>query len=94
MLARGEARHDCLHRTLATQEHVNLSIRGNGREVAARGANTCTISLKGLDDADDRFVLPEVNPAHSRCEITFKMAAEFLIVVGLILTDKLVNTSI
>ncbi|MEC1752113.1 glutamine--fructose-6-phosphate transaminase (isomerizing) [Bacillus mojavensis] len=48
---------------LATQEHVNLSIRGNVKEVAARGANTCIISLKGLDDADDRFVLPEVNPA-------------------------------
>ncbi|MHA6487824.1 glutamine--fructose-6-phosphate transaminase (isomerizing) [Bacillus cabrialesii] len=48
---------------LATQEHVNLSIRGNVKEVAARGANTCIISLKGLDDTDDRFVLPEVNPA-------------------------------
>ncbi|KXZ16856.1 glutamine--fructose-6-phosphate aminotransferase [Bacillus nakamurai] len=48
---------------LATQDHVNLSIRGNVKEVAARGANTCIISLKGLDDADDRFVLPEVNPA-------------------------------
>ncbi|MFE9945641.1 glutamine--fructose-6-phosphate transaminase (isomerizing) [Bacillus velezensis] len=48
---------------LATQEHVNLSIRGNVKEVAARGANTCTISLKGLEDADDRFILPEVNPA-------------------------------
>ncbi|MEC1666677.1 glutamine--fructose-6-phosphate transaminase (isomerizing) [Bacillus mojavensis] len=48
---------------LATQENVNLSIRGNVKEVAARGANTCIISLKGLDDADDRFVLPEVNPA-------------------------------
>ncbi|MCM3356059.1 glutamine--fructose-6-phosphate transaminase (isomerizing) [Bacillus halotolerans] len=48
---------------LATQEHVNLSIRGNVKEVAARGANTCIISLKGLDGADDRFVLPEVNPA-------------------------------
>ncbi|AKL85288.1 GlmS [Bacillus atrophaeus UCMB-5137] len=48
---------------LATQEHVNLSIRGNVKEVAARGANTCIISLKGLDDADDRFVLPEVTPA-------------------------------
>ncbi|WP_343311282.1 glutamine--fructose-6-phosphate transaminase (isomerizing) [Bacillus atrophaeus] len=48
---------------LATQEHVNLSIRGNVKEVAARGANTCIISLKGLDDADDRFVLPEVNSA-------------------------------
>lgn len=49
---------------LATQEHVNLSIRGNVKEVAARGANTCIISLKGLEDADDRFILPEVNPAH------------------------------
>lgn len=48
---------------LATQEHVNLSIRGNVKEVAARGANTCIISLKGLEDADDRFTLPEVNPA-------------------------------
>lgn len=48
---------------LATQEHVNLSIRGNVKEVAARGANTCIISLKGLEDADDRFILPAVNPA-------------------------------
>lgn len=48
---------------LATQEHVNLSIRGNVKEVAARGANTCIISLKGLEDADDRFILPEVNLA-------------------------------
>ncbi|MBU0446393.1 glutamine--fructose-6-phosphate transaminase (isomerizing) [Bacillus velezensis] len=48
---------------LATQEHVNLSIRGNVKEVAARGANTCIISLKGLEDADDRYILPEVNPA-------------------------------
>ncbi len=48
---------------LATQEHVNLSIRGNVKEVATRGANTCIISLKGLEDADDRFILPEVNPA-------------------------------
>ena len=48
---------------LATQENGNLSIRGNVKEVAARGANTCIISLKGLEDADDRFILPEVNPA-------------------------------
>ncbi|NPC90713.1 glutamine--fructose-6-phosphate transaminase (isomerizing) [Bacillus sp. WMMC1349] len=47
---------------LATQEHVNLSIRGNVKEVAARGANTCVISLKGLEDAGDRFILPEVHP--------------------------------
>ncbi len=48
---------------LATQEHVNLSIRGNVKEVVARGANPCIISLKGLDTEEDRFVLPEVHPA-------------------------------
>lgn len=47
---------------LATQAHVNLSIRGNVKEVTARGANPCVISLKGLEEADDRFVLPEVHP--------------------------------
>ncbi|WP_075980363.1 glutamine--fructose-6-phosphate transaminase (isomerizing) [Bacillus massilinigeriensis] len=46
---------------LATQEHVNLSIRGNVKEVVARGANPCIISRKGLDTAEDRFVLPEVH---------------------------------
>lgn len=48
---------------LATQEHVNLSIRGNVKEVVARGANPCVISLKGLEDEGDRFVLPAVHPA-------------------------------
>lgn len=46
---------------LATQENVNWSIRGNVKEVVARGANPCIISLKGLDTEEDRFVLPEVN---------------------------------
>lgn len=46
---------------LATQEHVNLSIRGNVKEVAARGANPCIIALKGLEEEDDRFVLPAVH---------------------------------
>ncbi|MRX72147.1 glutamine--fructose-6-phosphate transaminase (isomerizing) [Bacillus lacus] len=46
---------------LATQEHVNLSIRGNVKEVVARGANPCIISIKGLEEEDDRFVLPEVH---------------------------------
>lgn len=46
---------------LATQEHVNLSIRGNVKEVVARGANPCIISLTGLEMEDDRFVLPEVH---------------------------------
>ncbi|MBS2967382.1 glutamine--fructose-6-phosphate transaminase (isomerizing) [Metabacillus sp. KIGAM252] len=50
---------------LATQEHVNLSIRGNVKEVAARGANPCIISGKGLEQEDDRFVLPEVHEALS-----------------------------
>ncbi|TMU83787.1 glutamine--fructose-6-phosphate transaminase (isomerizing) [Bacillus sp. BHET2] len=47
---------------LATQEEVNLGIRGNVKEVVARGANPCIISMKGLEDEDDRFVIPEVNP--------------------------------
>ncbi|MBO1000711.1 glutamine--fructose-6-phosphate transaminase (isomerizing) [Bacillus sp. SD075] len=46
---------------LATQASVNLSIRGNVKEVAARGANPCIIAMKGLEEEDDRFVIPEVN---------------------------------
>ncbi|WP_042352680.1 glutamine--fructose-6-phosphate transaminase (isomerizing) [Bacillus massiliigorillae] len=46
---------------LATQEAVNLSIRGNVKEVVARGANPCIISMKGLEEADDSFVLPAVH---------------------------------
>ena len=47
---------------LATQEHVNLSIRGNVKEVAARGANPCIISMKGLETEEDRYVIPAVHP--------------------------------
>ncbi|WP_028402098.1 glutamine--fructose-6-phosphate transaminase (isomerizing) [Ectobacillus panaciterrae] len=50
---------------LATQEHVNLGIRGNVKEVAARGANPCIISMKGLEMEGDRFVLPAVHEALS-----------------------------
>ncbi|MFY4776632.1 glutamine--fructose-6-phosphate transaminase (isomerizing) [Metabacillus sp. RGM 3146] len=50
---------------LATQEHVNLSIRGNVKEVTARGANPCIISMKGMEQEDDRFVLPAVHPTLS-----------------------------
>jgi glutamine---fructose-6-phosphate transaminase (isomerizing) len=46
---------------LATQAGVNLSIRGNVKEVAARGANPCVISMKGLEEAEDRFVIPAVH---------------------------------
>ncbi|MGZ9871750.1 glutamine--fructose-6-phosphate transaminase (isomerizing) [Priestia endophytica] len=46
---------------LATQAHVNLSIRGNVQEVAARGANPCIISMEGLQTEEDRYVLPAVH---------------------------------
>jgi len=46
---------------LATQESVNLSIRGNVKEVAARGASTCIISMNGLNMDEDSFVIPEVH---------------------------------
>ncbi len=47
---------------LATQASVNLNIRGNVKEVVARGANPCIISMDGLAQDGDRFVLPEVHP--------------------------------
>ena len=46
---------------LATQENVNLSIRGNVKEVVARGAKPCIISMEGLNESDDTFVLPHVH---------------------------------
>ncbi|ADU28462.1 glutamine--fructose-6-phosphate transaminase (isomerizing) [Evansella cellulosilytica] len=46
---------------LATQEHVNLSIRGNMKEVVARGASPCMISMEGLNDEDDQLVIPKVH---------------------------------
>ncbi|WP_427706782.1 glutamine--fructose-6-phosphate transaminase (isomerizing) [Staphylococcus parequorum] len=45
---------------LATQEKVNLSIRGNVKEVAARGANPCIISMDGLNKDGDTYVIPKV----------------------------------
>ncbi|MGE7864413.1 glutamine--fructose-6-phosphate transaminase (isomerizing) [Bacillus mobilis] len=48
---------------LATQKHVNLGIRGNVKEVVARGANPCIISMKGLEMEGDSFVLPAVHEA-------------------------------
>ncbi|WP_084243383.1 glutamine--fructose-6-phosphate transaminase (isomerizing) [Planomicrobium okeanokoites] len=46
---------------LATQESVNLNIRGNVKEVAARGANTMIISMEGLNEDGDSHVLPTVH---------------------------------
>ncbi|WP_108671654.1 glutamine--fructose-6-phosphate transaminase (isomerizing) [Peribacillus acanthi] len=46
---------------LATQEAVNLGIRGNVKEVVARGANPCIISMNGLQEEEDTFVVPAVH---------------------------------
>ncbi|KIL51778.1 glutamine--fructose-6-phosphate transaminase (isomerizing) [Jeotgalibacillus campisalis] len=46
---------------VTTQENVNLSIRGNVKEVAARGAHTCTISMKGMEEEGDSYVIPYVH---------------------------------
>ncbi|WP_341202134.1 glutamine--fructose-6-phosphate transaminase (isomerizing) [Planomicrobium okeanokoites] len=46
---------------LATQESVNLNIRGNVKEVAARGANPMIISMEGQNEEGDSHVLPKVH---------------------------------
>lgn len=47
---------------LVTQEAVALNIRGNVKEVAARGANACIIAMEGLEEEGDRLILPKVHP--------------------------------
>ncbi|MCG3088958.1 glutamine--fructose-6-phosphate transaminase (isomerizing) [Sporosarcina cyprini] len=47
--------------TLATQKSVSLNIRGNVKEVVARGAHPCIISMEGTEEEGDRFVLPPVH---------------------------------
>ncbi|WP_188208276.1 glutamine--fructose-6-phosphate transaminase (isomerizing) [Alkalibacillus aidingensis] len=47
---------------LATQEHVNSSIRSNVQEVVTRGANACIISPEELYREGDAFVIPTVHP--------------------------------
>ncbi|MBB6454008.1 glucosamine--fructose-6-phosphate aminotransferase (isomerizing) [Salirhabdus euzebyi] len=46
---------------LATQKNVNYSIRANVQEVVARGANACIISMEGLNEENDAFVVPAVH---------------------------------
>ncbi|MEG0448880.1 MAG: glutamine--fructose-6-phosphate transaminase (isomerizing) [Lysinibacillus sp.] len=46
---------------LVTQEAVSLNIRGNVKEVAARGAYPCIISMAGVDEDGDRLIIPQVN---------------------------------
>lgn len=46
---------------LVTQEAVALNIRGNVKEVAARGAYPCIIAMAGVDEEGDRLVIPHVH---------------------------------
>ncbi|MGY3185864.1 glutamine--fructose-6-phosphate transaminase (isomerizing) [Lysinibacillus sp. TE18511] len=46
---------------LVTQEAVGLNIRGNVKEVAARGAYPCIIAMAGVDEDGDRLVIPHVH---------------------------------
>lgn len=46
---------------LVTQESVALNIRGNVKEVVARGAYPCIIAMAGIDEDGDRLVIPQVN---------------------------------
>lgn len=46
---------------ISTQKNVNYSIRGNVQEVAARGAKTCIVSIEGLEQENDTFVVPHVH---------------------------------
>ncbi|WP_280771497.1 glutamine--fructose-6-phosphate transaminase (isomerizing) [Salipaludibacillus daqingensis] len=46
---------------LATQENVHLNLRGNMKEVVARGAYPCMISMEGFQEDDDKIVIPKVH---------------------------------
>lgn len=46
---------------LATQATVSPNLRGNVKEVTARGAHACIISMEGDSEPGDRLVLPQVH---------------------------------
>ena len=46
---------------LITQKEVSLNLRGNVKEVVARGANPCIISMEGMEEEGDTIVLPQVH---------------------------------
>ncbi|KGL46550.1 glutamine--fructose-6-phosphate transaminase (isomerizing) [Listeria sp. SHR_NRA_18] len=46
---------------LITQESINWNIRGNVKEVLARGANACILSMEGVNQPGDQFVIPKVH---------------------------------
>lgn len=47
---------------LITDNNIAKNTRSNAQEVAARGANTCILAAKGMDQAGDDWVLPNVHP--------------------------------
>ncbi|WP_215192848.1 glutamine--fructose-6-phosphate transaminase (isomerizing) [Exiguobacterium sp. s7] len=47
---------------LISQPKTNLNIRGNVKEVVARGAHACIISMQGVEHENDEFILPHVEP--------------------------------
>ncbi|MBC2166718.1 glutamine--fructose-6-phosphate transaminase (isomerizing) [Listeria booriae] len=46
---------------LITQESINWNIRGNVKEVLARGANACILAMEGVNQPGDQFVIPKVH---------------------------------
>lgn len=46
---------------LVTNKQLSLNIRGNVKEVVARGAHPCIISMYGMEEAGDRYILPAVH---------------------------------
>ncbi|MFJ7936180.1 glutamine--fructose-6-phosphate transaminase (isomerizing) [Sporosarcina sp. NPDC096371] len=46
---------------LATQQALSPNIRGNVKEVVARGAIPCILSMEGIEEEGDRFVVPPVH---------------------------------
>ncbi|MET3576637.1 glutamine--fructose-6-phosphate transaminase (isomerizing) [Bhargavaea ullalensis] len=47
---------------LATQPELSANIRGNVKEVTARGAHACLLSMDGTAEESDRIVIPAVHP--------------------------------
>lgn len=48
--------------SVITEEKTGGHTRGNAHEVVSRGANSLIISMEGLDQPEDAYVLPKVHP--------------------------------
>ena len=46
---------------VVSQKEVALNIRGNVKEVVARGANACIIAMEGIEEEGDTLIIPAVN---------------------------------